>query len=313
MIGRMVMVLSLYVAAQATTAIAQNAPAGPAGLLTMVSGQVQIVRAGDSTPRPARTADVIAPGDRVITGRGSEATFVFCPDSRAAKMLPETEVQFDSTTFRVKKGKLSDERKLPSCFLPANLTLSGASQLQSGALRLRGSDLILLSPSRTKTIGLRPKFQWEPVDGASTYDVKLMDREERILWQHNTSSTAEQYPDDAPALAWGEKYWWRVTARDRDDTLTEVGSYFQVLPKDQAEQLRSTEEGLQHLVQQSPADNTPLFLLAFLYDENGVLDQAARTYSELAQRIGPQGWLQSRLADLMNKLGWNKVDSDSPR
>jgi CHASE2 domain-containing sensor protein len=30
---------------------------------------------------------------------------------------------------------------------------------------------------------------------------------------------------------------------------------------------------------------------------------------ELAQRIGLQEWIQSRLTELMNKLGWNKLES----
>src|SRR5437867_11158405 len=54
--------------------------AGPVGLLSMVSGTVQIVRAGEKTPAVARTADLIQPGDRVVTGRNSEASFLFCPE-----------------------------------------------------------------------------------------------------------------------------------------------------------------------------------------------------------------------------------------
>jgi cytochrome c-type biogenesis protein CcmH/NrfG len=91
-----------------------------------------------------------------------------------------------------------------------------------------------------------------------------------------------------------------------------VGSYFQVLPKDQADQVRSSEEGLRALIQANPADNSPMFLLAFLYEDNGMLDEAARIYGELAKKIGPQDWVQTQLTGLMNKLGWSKPEYAIP-
>jgi hypothetical protein len=291
-------------------AVAQGA--APAGLLSMVSGNVQIVRAGEKTPHPARIADLISAGDRVVTGRQSEASFVFCPQLRAGKMPAETEVQFDADALRVLKGKLSEERKLPSCLLPSNLALAGASQLQSGMLRLRGSDLVLVSPSRTNITSLRPHFRWEPLDNATVYDLKVMDREERILWRQSISSTEVPYPQNAPTITWGQKYSWRVTARNVEEVLADAGSYFTVLPKEQADGVRSAEDSLRRMIQENPSDSGPLFLLAFLYDENGMLDQAAWTYSELAQTIGPQQSIQSRLTELMNMLGWAKLESRSP-
>ena len=101
--------------------------ASPAGILSMASGNVQIVRAGQKSPVPARTADSIAPGDRVLTGKNSEAAFIFCPESRAAKVLANADVQFEATSVKVRKGKLGNERKVPSCRLPVNLILAGAS------------------------------------------------------------------------------------------------------------------------------------------------------------------------------------------
>jgi len=287
--------------------------AAPVGLLSLVTGNVQIVRAGEKTPRPARTADLIGAGDRVLTGSQSEATFLFRPESRSAKILAGAEVQFEADSVRVQKGKLGEERKLPSCHLPENLALAPASRLEAGIMRLRGSNLILLSPSRTNIATPRPLFLWEPVESATGYSLKLLDREERVLWSQNVASTEAQYPVDAPPLAWDQKYWWRVTAHDAEDTLTEVGAYFQVLPEDQAERVRSSEASLRRMMSEHPADNGALFLLAFLHDENGMPDQAARAYGALVERMGPQEWVQARLSELMNKLGWQKLPSEPAR
>ena len=283
--------------------------AAPVGILSTVSGNVQIVRSGQKSPVPARTADLIVAGDRVLTGKNSEAAFLFCPESRTAKILANADVQFEATSVKVRKGKLGNERKVPSCRLPANLTLAEASQMQSAVLRLRALNLLLRSPSRTNIATLQPRFRWGPVDNANTYEVKLMDREERILWRQRVSSTEVQYPADAQELAWGEKYWWRVTARKGEEPLTEAGSYFRVLLREEAERVRTTESNLRRALKGSPADNGPRFLLAFLYEENGMLDEAAWTYSELTDRMEPQEWVRSRLTELMNKLGWDQPES----
>ena len=279
---------------------------GPVGLLSSVSGKVQIVRAGLTDPAPARPADLLLAGDRVVTSGDAQATFLFCPQSRAAKILPGSEIEFAAGSFTVKKGKVAEERAVPSCRLPKTLVLASASQVQSGQLRLRGSNLLLRSPSRANTATLRPLFRWEPVDTARAYDLKVLDREERILWRTSGTATEVQYPADAAPLAWGQKYWWRVTARDSQDTLMEVGTYFQILPAEQAEEVRSAETGLRRLIAENPSDSVPRFLLAFLYEERGMLDEAVRLYQELGSQTGSQPWVEVRLNELMNKLGWDR-------
>ncbi len=281
--------------------------AGPVGLLSMVTGTVQIMRAGKAVP--ARIADLIMEGDVVVTGRNSEASFLFCPDARAAKISGESEALFDASAIKVRKGKLADDRKVSSCRLPTSLALSSGSQQQSGIVRLRGSDMRLRFPVRTSIANRRPSFGWSPVDNAKTYDVKLMDREERVLWRKTLTTNEIQYPADGPELEWGQNYQWRVEARNGDDVLTAADSLFKVLPADQAKQVISQESSLREAMTKSPDDNGPRFLLAFLYEENGMLDEAARAYNDLSTRIGAQPWLQERLTDLMNKLSWSRIES----
>lgn len=277
------------------------------GLVSTVSGTVQIIRPGVPGPYPARIADLIAAGDRIVTGRNSDASFIFCPSSKAGKIAADSDIEFQTKAFVAKKGKLAEERALPSCKLPTSLTLAYASQQQAGQVRSRnvGGPLSLKSPAHTQVATVTPQFQWLPVDGAKHYDIKLMDREERILWKQRATTTQITYPADAKPMAWGQKYWWRVTASDGEESLSEAASYFQVLPSDQADAVRSAEATLRKTIQENPADNGPRFLLAFLYEENGILHEAALVYDELAQRMGPQDWVRSRRDELHGKLGWN--------
>jgi hypothetical protein len=279
----------------------------PVGLLSLVSGDVKIVRAGQETPVAARTADLLAAGDRIVTGASGEATFLFCPQSKTAKAVAGSEIEFAAGSFAVRKGKLDGERAVPSCRLPATLTLAAASRVQVGKQNLRG-DLLMRSPVNTNIATLRPRFQWEEMNRAKSYELKVRDREERILWRTEVTGTEVEYPADATPLAWGQKYWWRLTARDEREPLEEVEKPFQILAADQAQDVRLAEDSLRAMVEQSPDDNWPRFLLAFMYEERGLLDEAARLYYDLDQRMGSQPWVEGRLNDLLNKLGWDRVE-----
>ena len=295
--------------AAATIGISSGvASAQTVGLLSMVKGEVQIVRAGQTAPAPAKIADLIAAGDRVLTGGSGEATFLFCPESRAGKLLGGGEAEFTAAALQVKKGKLAEERKVPNCKLPAAL-LAGNSKQQSGMLRLRGSPLVLRTPTRSNVADLKPNFRWDKYENATSYEVKLTDREERIIWKKTVTGTELPYPAEAPALEAGQKYNWRVVAFENSENQADVGTSFSVLAADAAKQLKESAAGLQALAKASPDDNGPLFLLAFLYEDNGMTDAAARVYAQLKSRMGDQDWVQGRLNDLMGKLGWDRLDS----
>ena len=287
---------------------ALSAQAQTVGLLSMVKGDVQIVRAGQAAGAPARIADLLAAGDRVVTGAGGEATFLYCPESRAGKLLADGEAEFSAAALQVKKGKLADDRKVPNCKLPAALLASNSKQ-QAGMLRLRGAALVLRTPTRSSIAELRPNFRWDPYESATTYEVKLMDREERILWKKTLPGTELSYPGDAPALDPGQKYNWRVIAFENNESLADVGTNFSVLPAASVTSVKQAEDGLLALAKAAPDDSGPLFLLAFLYEDNGMLDAAARTYTQIKTRMGEQDWVQGRLNELMGKLGWDRLES----
>lgn len=281
------------------------------GLLSMIRGEVKIVRAGQSTPVAARIADLLAAGDRVLTGAGGEAAILFCPESRATKLTANGEAEFSATALQLKKGKLADERKVPNCKLPAAL-LAGNNK-SSGMLRLRGAALVLRTPTRSNVAELKPEFRWDKYENATSYEVKLTDREERILWKQTLTATALPFPADSPALEPGQKYNWRVVAFENNENLADVGTNFTVLPASTASQVRQSEANLLALSKAAPDDSGPLFLLAFLYEDNGMLDAAARTYAQIKARMGEQDWVQGRLNEIMGKLGWDRLESGEAR
>jgi hypothetical protein len=281
----------------------------PVGLLSLVKGSVQIQRAGQKTPVAAKMADLVGPGDRLITGAGGEAVFIYCPDARSARLPSAGEVTFTARALQVTKGKLADDHKIAGCRLPTTLALSSASQQQVGLVKTRGLELRLRAPVEGVYISEpRPKFAWEPVKDAARYDVRLQNREEQVLYKTTVTGTDFQYPADGPALEPGQKYWWRVSAVGKDGQMDVAGTFFQTLPAEQAKEFKASEADLKKQAAANPKDTGPRILLAFLYEDNGMYDAAARSYNTLSNELSDNTWIKARLYTMLEKLHWDKVE-----
>lgn len=303
--SNLVWVTLLGIALPITPAFADDAPVG---LLTMVKGAVQILRAGQTTAVPAKQADLIGPGDKVITGAGGEAAFLSCGDARSATLQPLSDAVFTALSVVLGKGKLAGDHKIGGCRLPASLGLSSSSQQQVGMVRTRGDEVKLRTPVQGVFISEpHPKFTWEPVKGAAKYELRVQNREEEVLFKTTVTGTEFTYPADGPALEPGQKYWWRLIAFGKDDATNMAGTFFQTLPATQAKTFQEAETELKRQSAASPQDAGPRILLAFLYEENGMYDAAARTYDQLGKQLGENPWIRSRLVAMQDKLRWDDV------
>lgn len=334
----------LLAAAVLALATGLRAADQPVGMLTSVYGKVQVMRQGEQ--HAAQAAEFLFAGDHVTSGAASFADFLYCPELRAARIAAASEVSFEAGTLRVVRGSLLREWAIPACRLPAVTALSIPSQQHLGITRLRSlltgkrptvsrqelmkqydellgdRDMVLFWPANTSVATLRPSFRWTPVEGAVSYEFRLMGREENVLWSTTLARPELAYPATsagatravrrpaakpgstvpAYALAWGQRYWWRVVARDRDEEdIAEAGSYFDILPEEQARSFDQSAVPLRRALITRPGDSGRMLALAFLYEENGLLDQAALIYG----RLKSPEWTQARLAELAVKLGWS--------
>ncbi len=299
---------------------AAYAPAGqPVGMLTLLSGKVRIVRNGET--RAAQAAEFLYPGDRVISPAASYADFLYCPQLRAARISAGAEVSFGAADAKVVRGSLTGEWAIPACRLPATTALSIPSRQHLGVTRLRSlfddrpsirpsltkryDDLLQKGmvpywPANTKTSSQYPSFRWSPVAGATSYELRFTDAEENVLWAVTVNEPQRKFPAVLRPLEWGRRYWWRMVARGPDGDLDEAGSYFELLPEARAEELQESAAELRRLAAKRPNDPRPRLALAFLYEEYGLLDQAAGIYARLAS----PDWARARFLELAVKLGW---------
>lgn len=277
--------------------------AQPVGLLTAVKGTVQIQREGKPAPFTARPAELLLAGDRVITGNASSTAFIFCPGKRAGQIDAAAEVLFDAAAIKTVRGGISGGRAINGCQVPAALITASDTSQQAGLTHFRGSSLVLVSPSRTNVANRHPVFRWMPVDGAKSYEVKLLNRDERVIWSSTVTASRTEYPGNAEDLQWGSRYFWRVAARDGDDVVAEAGSWFKLLQSIEADGVNSEVAQLAATLKANPSDEGTRFLLAFLYEQNGMLDEAARVYADL-QSVD---WVKGHEAELLDRLGWPSV------
>ncbi|GEM_PF-3205220 len=282
----------------------------PVGLLSLVKGSVQIQHAGQKAAVPAKMADLVGPGDKLITGPGAEAAFIYCPDARSARLTAAGEITFTAKAMNVTKGKLADDHKIAGCRLPSTLALSSASQQTVGLVKTRDvGELRLVTPVEGVYVSApRPKFSWVPVKDATRYEVRLQNREEEVVFKTTVTGTTFEYPADRPALEAGQKYWWRVVAVGKEGPMNQEGTFFQTLPAGQAKEFLATEADLKRQIVADPADTGPRILLAFLYEENGMYDSAARSYDELSKTVTDNNWIKLRLETMLGKLHWEKVE-----
>jgi len=141
---------------------------------------------------------------------------------------------------------------------------------------LKGSGFVLMDPVREATLTDRPRFSWSPRTGASTYRVDVYDQDFRKVAE--SPQIASPWWSPAQAFEPGHTYSWTVTARVGKEEIREPSppvpeARFIVLGADDAARLRDA-------AQKYPNDH---LLLAALYAQAGVIDEARRELKRLAE------------------------------
>src|ERR1700733_951935 len=97
--------------------LAQAKKEQPIGLVVRSVG-AQLRRARSALPLAAKSGDVLFSGDSLITGTGSSATFLYCPENLSMRLDSASEAVLDVRQVQVKSGSLSDKTRAPVCLLP---------------------------------------------------------------------------------------------------------------------------------------------------------------------------------------------------
>ncbi|MEX2262568.1 MAG: tetratricopeptide repeat protein [Bryobacteraceae bacterium] len=173
----------------AAVALAQPKKEDPVGLVLLPGGG-KLLRAGAELPLSAKSGDILFAGDAVRT-EGAAATLLYCPSKLSLSLGPQGDLLLDAKQFKVRAGKLTDQKPVASCFLPQLVRVATASQQHYGVTMtraLKGAETLNLEP-------LTPEIQAElaPIEKALAADPKdqgALVAQAAIFEKHNLTARA---------------------------------------------------------------------------------------------------------------------------
>ncbi|TAE50567.1 MAG: hypothetical protein EAZ88_20235 [Oscillatoriales cyanobacterium] len=164
----------------------------PNGQILNITGEVQLQRQDGRNVRPS-AGTPIYPGDKLQTSQTGQIT-IQCADL-GIKSIKAGDNQLNSCLLASEKSKDECNKNLIRC--PD-----------------RGDDQIvwnkapipyIISPRRTKLLGNKPILRWNPVAGATSYKLSILENKAKLNWEMTVNGTEAVYPGE-PALKPGFKY-----------------------------------------------------------------------------------------------------------
>jgi hypothetical protein len=298
------LVLGMILGAVFVQSFAEAGEPAPLAVLMSCSGEVTVVKS-DGTTVQGSFGHQLADGDEVRTGKGAGADILFENGNYVSIG--------SNSSMKVKgsKAQKADSAKplgdngfeVTQNFLKLK-TAQGTSSISG----LRGPDdraeqLRVVSPRETRVLNGRPTFVWETGEEGEELQLTVYS-EGAVHWKHTVHGVNKlTYPEDAPALASGPSYAWKLETTDplRYPPLASQAAFFEIIPEEERSSLETTLERIE--VDGSLAPVSRHVMRASVYFNHGLLANAvAETEAALSASPGDLS-LQSILARLYSQVG----------
>ncbi|TAF00022.1 MAG: hypothetical protein EAZ79_03960 [Oscillatoriales cyanobacterium] len=232
----------------------------PNGQILNISGEVQLQRQDGRNVRPS-AGTPIYPGDKLQTSQTGQIT-IQCADL-GIKSIKAGENQLNSCLLASDKSKDECNKNLIRC--PD-----------------RGDDQIvwnnapipyIISPRRTKLLGNKPTFRWNPVAGATSYRLSILENKAKLNWEMTVNGTEAVYPGE-PALKPGFKYRLIVEANtgvSSESPLEEGDTEFRLLDEKEVE---GVKDAVGTIEQQVPNAASQKLAIAQIYLSKNLIAEA---------------------------------------
>lgn len=273
------------------------------GMLSSLTGDVQVKPATAQRWQPARLMMLLYPGDLLSVGAKSQAMTVFFVDGHREKLHPRTKASVQTGTCGILHGA-KQTLASPGGIRTGTLLKTAQQQLNSrgGGILMRGDPkhetLIPLTLADTKVLTDRPLFRWTPIRQADQYVVALFDSRHQPLWQYAVPQCELAYPAEEASLQAGVAYYWEVRAFRGETMLTMAFAFFELLDQPTRDTVIAEAHGYQTMQTQDPADLTAWLLLAALYESHDLRDDAILVYRQLVRMRPHEAAFQHALARL---------------
>lgn len=127
----------------------------------------------------------------------------------------------------------------------------------------------LISPSGSALLNDRPLLSWYAILGATSYTVQVSG--EGVSWQKTVKSTALPYPNEQPAMQFGNAYKITILANQGGSSVSPSESVVNLLPESDARQVKNTVSRINSL--KLPKDEVAFLDLNAIYMSKNLLNE----------------------------------------
>jgi hypothetical protein len=251
-------------------------------ILIVNKGEVKVKKENWKAFQKASTGSLLRPNDYLQMGSNASA-FLLCSNTKRWK--PTAGKQ-----FRVSEGCPRGTASRPPNVARAQ-TRAGNEPIS-----------YVISPRNTELLNDRPLLKWNPVSGATRYQVQLQGG--GLDWQTETNQTQLLYGGQEP-LKSGVKYLLTVTTDKGVSSKQEVGAnlMFGVMATEKA---KVVKEEATNLKKQGLSPEAETLALAYLHEGNNLKAEAIALLQSLSQQKSQNRVVYSLLGDLLLQTGLNQ-------
>ena len=284
-------------------AVAEAEEEAPLAVLMSCSGEVTVVKTDGSSIKGS-FGQQLAAGDEVRTGKDAGADILFENGNYVSVGANSSMKVRGSKAQKTEPDKpLGDNGfEVAQNFLKLK-TAQGTSSISGLRTVDEPEPLRVVSPRQTRVLTGRPTFVWEAGEEDDELQLTVYSGV-AVHWKQTVHGVYElTYPDDAPALASGPSYAWKLETTDplRYPPLASQAAFFEIIPEDERSDLESTLERIDDDGSLAPVSRH--VMRASVYFNHGLLANAvSETEAALSAAPGDRS-LQSILARLYTQVG----------
>jgi hypothetical protein len=255
------------------------------------------IRPPDVAPVRARVGDLVYPGERLSVPENSSVVLAILRVGTREEVKPvrEATVTPEGCAPPDAVARRKEHTKPIAATLKGLRAVSDDSRKAGVGFRSGPEEPPAITPIFGATLANdRPAFTWPPVEGATTYRIKLLSGAGRELWRAETKEARSAFPEGKEPLQRGYVFRWEVT--DQDFRPLASGE-FSVATDSELKQL----DELKALA--DSGDRADLLATALAYRRLGAYAEAIAIYERLAKQSPDETAYREALSELYRLAG----------
>ena len=267
--------------------LAQNSPS--LAVISDVQGTVYLNKVGVDDPLRAVFGTQLGQGDRVETGKRASVSLLFS-NGNLISLGPNSNITISGNQTNGPSRNIG--AGMAGNF--SDLAMRQDNKGEMGVLMdLRSNEtsqqIIPISPCNTMIASNMPILKWESKKPADEFVIRLYDGE-GLVWEHRTTATSLEFPQNEAALKYGQSYFWSVEGMDLINSFRSLNQKFTVLQEEKIKEVQQEKQKVLATFSDDPDNSSLHSLLGAYYASMGLLEDAIREF-ETVRDANPEATL----------------------